>query len=221
MHDGHRKRLKERFITEGLKNFEPHQVLELLLFYSIPRKDTNEIAHNLINKFGSAADVFDADAKDLETVDGISENSAIFLSLISAVSGYYLKSKHGEKPVIDSSIKAGEYVLSLFVGQKYEIFYVICLDSQNRVTWADVLFEGTLNETSIYPRNLVEVALRHKANSIIIAHNHPGGSLKPSSADLNATKSIKNALETISIKLLDHIIVGDHKYMSFAESGIL
>jgi DNA repair protein RadC len=220
-HDGHRKRLKERFIREGLKNFEPHQVLELILFFTIPRRDTNEIAHNLIKKFGSVADVFEADVKDLITVDGIAENSAVFLSLISAVSGYYLKSKHGEKTVIDSSSKAGDYVLSLFVGKKYEVFYLICLDSQNRVTWADILSEGTLNETSIYPRNLVEIALRHNANSIIIAHNHPGGSLKPSSSDINATKNIKNALDTINIKLIDHIIVGDHKYMSFAESGLI
>lgn len=221
MHEGHRKRLKDRFICEGLQSFEPHQVLELMLFYTIPRRDTNEIAHRLINKFGSLADVFEADVKDLATIDGLGENSAVFLSMISSTCAYYLKSKHGEKPIIDSSTKAGEYALSLFIGQKYEVFYVVCLDSQNRVSWSDIIFEGTLNETSIYPRNLIEIALRHKANSIIIAHNHPGGSLKPSSADLNATKSIKAALDTVSIKLLDHIIIGDHKYMSFAESGIL
>ena len=221
MHEGHRKRLKDRFIAEGLQNFEEHQVLELILFYTIPRRDTNEIAHRLIKKFGALSNVIEADVKDLMTIEGIGENAAVFLSMISATSGYYLKNKQGDKPVIDSSSKAGEYVLSLFIGQKYEVFYVVCLDSQNRVSWADILFEGTLNETSIYPRNLIEVALRHKANSIIIAHNHPGGSLKPSSADIQATKSIKVALETIHIKLLDHIIVGDDQYSSFAESGLL
>ena len=184
MHEGHRKRLKDRFIAEGLQNFEEHQVLELILFYTIPRRDTNEIAHRLIKKFGALSNVIEADVKDLMTIEGIGENAAVFLSMISATSGYYLKNKQGDKPVIDSSSKAGEYVLSLFIGQKYEVFYVVCLDSQNRVSWADILFEGTLNETSIYPRNLIEVALRHKANSIIIAHNHPGGSLKPSSEEL-------------------------------------
>lgn len=221
MHEGHRKRLKDRFIAEGLKNFEPHQVLELLLFYVIPRRDTNEIAHHLLKKFKTFADILEADVPDLMRVEGIGENAAIFLSLISASSAYYLQSKHGEKPILDSSSKAGEFVKSLFVGQKYEVFYAVCLDNQNRVTWADVLFEGTLNETVIYPRIIVEIALRHRANSLIIAHNHPGGSLKPSQADIQATQSIKNALETIQIKLLDHIIVGDNAYMSFAEKGYL
>jgi DNA repair protein RadC len=109
----------------------------------------------------------------------------------------------------------------LFTAERYEVFYLICLDSQNRVTWADKIFEGTLNETPIYVRNLVETSLRHNACSVILAHNHPGGSLKPSNADISATRSIKAALDTITIKLVDHIIVGDDKYMSFAEKGLL
>ncbi len=221
MHEGHRKRLKQRFVQEGLSSFEQHQVLELLLFYSIPRKDTNEIAHKLIDEFGSISNVFDAPTSDLTTIEGISENSATLLSLISQLSQYYLNKKHGDKVVLDSSIKACDYVKNLFLTKKYEVFFIICLDNQNRVNIAKPLFEGTTNETAVYPRIVIEKALRYTASNVIIAHNHPGGSLNPSSADMQTTQTIKNALNCIQVKLVDHIIVADEKTVSFAEKGWL
>lgn len=221
MHEGHRKRVKQRFIQEGLSSFEPHQVLELLLFYSIPRKDTNELAHKLINKFGNISNIFDSPAIELSKVEGISENSAILLSLVSQLSQYYLTKKHGDKIIIDSSIKACEYVKNLFLTKKYEAFFIVCLDNQNRVNIAKPLFDGTTNETAVYPRIIIENALRHTASSVIVAHNHPGGSLTPSTADMQTTKTIKTALECIQVKLLDHIIVADDNAVSFAEKGWL
>ena len=221
MHTGHRKRLKNRFLEEGLDSFEPHQVLELLLFFSIPRRDTNEIAHKLLKKFGSLSGVFEADIKELVKVEGIGENSAFLISMIPQLSRRYLNDKWRDKPELNSSSKAGEYAISLFAGRTYEVFYVICLDAQNRVNHAALVHEGTINEAPIYPRIIVETILRHKANSVILAHNHPGGSLNPSRGDIEATKVIKNALESISVKVVDHIIVCGERYVSFAERGLL
>ena len=221
MHEGHRERVKNRFLNEGLDSFEQHQILELILFYSIPRKDTNSIAHYLINKYGSLSGVLEADPKDLINVPGVSNNTAILLTLIPSLTRIYLKDKWGNKPVLDSPVKAGEYLLSLFCGKKYEVFYLICLDAQNRLNYAAQVFEGTINEAPIYPRLIVETALRHQANSVILSHNHPGGTLYPSDADIDATKKIISLLDSISIQVMDHIIVADDKYFSFAEKGLL
>lgn len=221
MHEGHRKRLKERFLKEGLDSFEPHQVLELLLFFSIPRRDTNEIAHGLLKKYGSLSGVFEADLKDLSQTPGIGENSAYLLTLIPDLSRRYFNDKWRDKPELNSSTKAGQYAVSLFAGRPYEVFYIICLDAQNKVNYAEMVCEGTINEAPVYPRLIVESALRHKANTVILAHNHPGGSLNPSRADIEATNRIRIALEAISIKVVDHIIVCGSKYVSFAERGLL
>lgn len=221
LHEGHRQRVKERYLKEGLDSFQDHQVLELLLFYCITYKDTNELAHELLNKYGSLAAVFEADPKDLAETPGIGYNSAVLLSLIPSLTRIYFRNKWGEKPVLDSTCKAGEYAVSLFSGKTYEVFYAICLDSQNKVNYAALVQEGTINETPVYPRLVVEAALRHQANSVILAHNHPGGSLTPSKADMDVTARIVNALEAISIKVQDHIIVAGNRYLSFKEKAIL
>lgn len=221
LHAGHRQRVKGRYLAEGLDTFEDHQVLELLLFYCIPMKDTNELAHKMISEFGSLAGAFEADPKDICKRCRVSENTAILISLIPSLTRRYFKGKWGDKPVLNSSTKAGEYAVSLFVGRTYEVFYVICLDTQNRVNYAVRVHEGTINETPVYPRIIVETVLRHQANSVILAHNHPGGSLRPSDADLQITKKITAALEAISVHVVDHIIVAGDRYFSFAEKGLL
>lgn len=221
LHEGHRQRVKSRYLNEGLDAFEDYQVLELLLFYSVPMRDTNELAHKMINEFGSLAGLFEADPKDVCRRCGVSENTAILLSLIPSLARRYFKGKWGDKPVLNSSTKAGEYAVSLFTGRTYEVFYVICLDAQNRVNYAAMVHEGTINEAPVYPRLIVETALRHQANSVILAHNHPGGSLQPSRADIEVTKKIITALSAISITVVDHIITAGDKYFSFAEKGLL
>lgn len=221
MHTGHRDRVKNRFLREGLDSFEQHQVLELLLFYSIPRRDTNKLAHTLINKYGSLSAVFEADPVDLMTVPGIGKNSAVLLSLIPSLARVYFKDKWGNKPKLNSTTKAGEYLVSLFSGRLYEVFYVICLDAQNRVNHSCLVHEGTIDQAPVYPRLIVEAALRHQARSVILAHNHPGGTLEPSAADLSVTGEIAAALETISVNVLDHIIVAGDSYISFADRGLL
>ncbi|MGI6113411.1 MAG: RadC family protein [Mahellales bacterium] len=221
LHEGHRKRVKERFLGEGLDGFEDHQVLELLLFYSIPYRDTNELAHRLLNKYGSLSGVFEADPMDLMSTSGVGYNTAVLLSLIPSVARIYFKDRWGDKVVLNNSSKAGEYAVSLFAGRSYEVFYVICLDAQNRVNHATLVHEGTINEAPVYPRAIVEAALRHQANNVIIAHNHPGGSLHPSKADIEVTKKISKVLAGISIKVVDHIIVAGGKYLSLAEKGLM
>ncbi|MDD2234762.1 MAG: DNA repair protein RadC [Desulfitobacteriaceae bacterium] len=221
MHEGHRSRLKNRFLEEGLDGFEDHQTLELLLFYAIPRKDLNELAHSLINKYGSLAGVLEADPKDLAKTPGLGLNSAILLALIPSLTRIYLKDRWGTRPTLDGTIKAGKYILTLFAGRTYEVFYVICLDAQHQVIYPALVHEGTIDQAPVYPRLIVETALRHKAHSVILAHNHPGGNPTPSPQDIDVTKRIQSALEQISVTVLDHIIAIGEKYVSCAERGLL
>ncbi|KJS20185.1 MAG: DNA repair protein RadC [Clostridiaceae bacterium BRH_c20a] len=221
VHKGHRQRVKERYLKEGLDSFADHQVLELLLFYAIPMKDTNEIAHRMIKEYGSLALLFEAHPQEIAQRCGVSENIAILVSLIPPLSRKYFKGKWGDKPVLNSSQKSGEYAVTLFAGRIYEVFYLICLDTQNRVVHAVLIHEGTINEAPVYPRIIVETALRHQAHSVILAHNHPGGSLNPSKADIDVTQRIKAALMPIDIKVIDHIVVAGGRYVSFAEQGLI
>lgn len=221
MHEGHRERLKARFSKEGLDHFEHHQVLELLLFFVIPRRDTNPIAHELMQRFGSLAGVLDANPEDLAAVPGVGQNTALLLSLIPSLTRVYTQDKWGQKPRLGSSKMAGDYVKTLFTGRPYEVFYVICLDAQNQVNYPALVHEGTIDSAPVYPRLIVEAALRHQASTVILAHNHPGGSLQPSNADLDATRKIVAACEAISVRVVDHFIVAGDNYVSFADKGLL
>lgn len=221
IHQGHRQRVKNRYLSQGLDGFEDHQVLEMLLFYCIPMKDTNELAHKMIREFGTLAGLFEADPADISRRCGVTENTSILVSLIPSLARRYLNGKWGDKPVLNASTKAGEYAVSLFAGRTYEAFFIICLDTQNRVNYSALVHEGTINEAPVYPRLIVEAVLRHQANSIILAHNHPGGSIQPSKADIEVTKRIASALEPISVKVVDHIIVAGEKYYSFRENGVI
>ena len=207
-------------MDEGLDNFQTMKSLNC--FYSgIPRQDTNALAHRMIKEFGTLHDLFEAHPRDIERRCKVSMSTAILISMVAPLSRLYLKQKWGNRPVVNSSAIAGNYALSLFAGRVYECFYVICLNSQNCVNHSALVHEGTINEAPVYPRIIVETALRHKANSIILAHNHPGGSLKASNADIDATRKICQALKTISINVVDHIIVAGDRYLSFAEQGLL
>lgn len=220
-HAGRRERVRERFIREGLDSFAEHEVLELLLFYSIPQRDTNLLAHKMISEYGTLANLMEAHPSEVINRFNVSLQTATLISLIPSISRIYQKSKSGEKALLDSSTKAGEYVKSLFIGYSYEVFQMICLDSRNRVNYASVIQEGTINEAAVYPRIVVETALRHQSVSVIIAHNHPGGSTQPSTSDINVTKKIKMALEAISIRLIDHIIVTGDTFISLAEKSLI
>lgn len=221
VHEGHRNRIKERYMEEGLDSFSDHEIIELLLFYCIPKRDTNELAHRMVKEYGTLHDLLEADPRDIARRCKVSLNTATLISLAAPLSRRYLKQKWGNRPIVNSSTLAGNYALSLFAGRIYECFFIICLDSQNHVNHAALVHEGTINEAPVYPRVIVETALRHKANSIILAHNHPGGSLKASNADIDVTRKICQAMKPISISVVDHIIVAGDRYISFAEQGLL
>ena len=221
IHAGHRQRLRERFLQEGFDGWQQHQILELLLCYALPRKDVNDLAHTLIRRFGSLAGVFEAFAQELMQVDGISENTAVLLTMIPALSKKYSQSRWGNKPKLNSAQISAEFASTFFIGKVYEAFFVFCLDSQCNLIHAVKISEGTLDESPVYIRNVVEIALRHKAHSVIIAHNHPGGSVKPSLSDIRSTKLLYDALKLVGISLHDHIIVsGDNTY-NFSRNGLL
>ena len=221
MHDHHRERVRERYIKEGLDSFAPHQILELLLFYTIPRKDTNEIAHRLLDKFGCLSNIFETPVKELMKVEGVGETTAVFLSLVSDVRRKYEEDKRRNSTKITTGKDAGEYAKTLFYGRIYECFYVVLLNTQNKVIHAEKISEGTLDETPVYPRNVVRVALQNNAFSVILAHNHPGGSVTPSVVDIETTKAIKRALEAINIELRDHVIVCEDNFFSFSEMNLI
>lgn len=222
LHKGHRERLRERFLREGLDNFEDHQVLELLLFQAIPRLDTNPIAHRLMQRFGSLSAVLEADPKDLAVVEGVGANAAAFLSMVPQVTRRYFldRIKHTRKP-LNTSEAAAEYLVPLMAGRSEEVFYVICLDSQLRILYPSLISEGTVKDAFVHPRHVVEAAVRHKAASVIFAHNHPAGTVRPSHHDHSITKRLVQALGGIDIKVVDHVIVaGEHIY-SFSREGTL
>lgn len=220
-HQGHRQRVRNRFLNEGLNGFADHQLLEFLLFYAIPRKNTNELAHEMLREFGNLSILFESSPEEIHRRCQVNMNTAILISAIPDISKRYQQVRWGTKPLINSSSKAGTYAQSLFTGKKYESFIVINLDAQNNVIHASSVLEGTINEAPVYPRIIVETALRYQANSVILAHNHPGGSLRPSRADMDVTKKICSAMESIHIKVVDHIIVAGNQYYSFAENGDL
>ena len=220
MHEDHRDRLRERFLKEGLDSFKPHQALELLLFYSIPRRDTNELAHRLIGRFGSLAGVLDAYPSELEAVEGVGRNSAVLLALMKPLWRLYRRENAGRGPVLDSSQAACEFVVvNLFEGRTNEALYILCLDPGCRLIRELLLREGTVDEVTEHPRAVVEAALRANASQVVLAHNHPLGDPKPSAADAAYTKRIVEAFSAIGIGVMDHIIVSGEETYSFAREG--
>ncbi len=220
-HNGHRKRLKKRFLEEGLDSFEKHNVLELLLFYGIARIDTNEIAHNLMESFGSLSGIFDAPYEELLKVNGIGESAASLIKLIPEISRVYMDDKCDYKQLLNTTEKMGAFLLPKFVGRTTEVVYLICLDNSCKILNCTVLFEGTVNAANISIRKIIETAIKFNASNVILAHNHPTGVALPSNEDLITTDRVVKALKVVGINLLDHIIVARNDFISFADSGHL
>lgn len=206
IHAGHRERIRQRFREQGLSGFAEHEVLELLLTFAIARKDVNPLAHELIAQFGSLSAVLEADERELMRVNGVGENTAALLSMMPELFGCYQRSAMGEKPCVSNLSEAKVYCRSLFSGAHEELVYALCLDQCGRVLHPALLRRGTVNEVAIYPREVVEIALRHRAHAVLLTHNHPSGQVRPSQADIGVTIRIAKALETIGIPMLDHLI---------------
>jgi DNA repair protein RadC len=220
IHDGHRDRLRQRFLEEGLEHFNPHQVLELLLFYCIPRKDTNELACNLIKRFGSLSAVLEAPVSELKKVPGMGEAAATFLSLIPAVNRFYL-THHDNTPVFMNSVSDyGNYFSQCLQGRRNEMVYMMCLDAKCKLISCREVGEGCTNYASVPIRRIVETALAENAVMVVLAHNHPSGLAIPSDEDIHTTRRLAAALSTVDIVLADHIVVADDDFVSMSQSGI-
>ncbi len=220
VHNDHRQRVKARFRKEGLDSFEEIHVLELLLFYCIPRKDTNPLAHALLERFGSLTAVLEAPAEELEKIPGVGEHAATLLSLIMEISRYYLVSKSTNLKILKTTQECGAYLTPFFVGHRDEVVYLLCLDGKCKVICCKEVGRGSVNSANVSIRRIVEVALGVNATTVVLAHNHPSGIAVPSQEDILTTKRLATALDGVDILLADHIVVADDDYVSLAESNL-
>lgn len=221
VHDGHRERKRQQFLAHGLDAFADHEVLELLLFFAIGRRDTNPIAHALMDHFGSLPAVFSATAEELEQVPGMGPHAAALVALIPAISRRVRFSSGGEPEILTSVEAMGRYFLDRFFAERSEVMYQVCLDGKGKVLCCRRLTEGTAGAAEVNVRRIVELALRCNAVGVVLSHNHPSGVALPSREDYYATSQVADALAAIGVRLVDHIIVADQDFVSMAESGAI
>ena len=218
---GHKKRLKERFLNAGPDALADYELLELLLSFAISRQDVKPLAKILLKKFDSFAGVLDADKKQLLQIDGMGQSSVAAIKLVKESSVKYLRQKSINKSIISSPEALINYCKAAMTGLRDEEFRVIFLNSKNEIIDDEVLCRGTVDQTAVYPRKILERALHHNAASVIFVHNHPSGHPAPSNADKDLTRILKEAVGTVQIKVHDHMIIGREDHFSFAEAGLL
>lgn len=220
-HGGHRERLKQRFLQEGLEGFGDARALELLLFYAIPRKDTYPIAKALLDHFGSLVEVMEASPDALTQVPGVGEGAANLIYYINALSRYYFVRRSEQRKALNTVEQCAEFLAPRFFGLREEIVCALCLDAQCRCLGCKVLGEGSVNSANVPIRRIVEFSLACNATSVVLSHNHPAGIALPSGQDIEATRKVDKALEAVGIILADHLIFTAGDYTSMAESGVL
>ncbi len=217
----HRERLKGKFTVSGPAALYDYEILELLLSYAIPRKDVKPPARQLLKKFGSIKGVMDADEAELKEIKGVGSHTAILFKLAKEIGSLYLKEKAKEKTQISCTSELLNYCKMALGGLPDERFCVIHLNAQNRVIDMETIQEGIVNQAVVYPRKVLENALKRKASAVILVHNHPSGHIKPSDADIKLTKTILETARMLDIIVHDHIIIGGNSFLSFREEGIL
>ena len=220
-HKGHRKRLREKFLKSGLYGFHDYEIVELLLSLGTPRKDCKIPAKEALKKFQTLRGVMEASPEDLQQVEGIGIHSTFGIKLVQEIAREYLKAKILEKPFYKSSREVFDYLYHSMRGLKKEIFKVIYLNNQNQIIETSDLSEGTVNSSSVSPREVIEGAIKQNATAIIIVHNHPSGNPEPSVSDKKLTRELVYAAKTMQLRILDHIIIGYDKYFSFAGKGLI
>ena len=220
IHEGHRARVRQRYIEEGLDGFKEHEVLELLLFYCLSRKDTNELAHRLLDEFGSLPAVMSANPAQLSRVSGIGNGAAAFLSFINDFNRYIqVRKKESESSALPTLDACGEYLSPKFLGRRNEVVYMICLDSKCKVLGCKLLGEGSVNSAAVPIRRIVEHALNMNASTVVLAHNHPSGVALPSVEDVQTTRVLANALHAVDVLLADHMVFSDDEFISMCQSN--
>lgn len=218
IHDGHRARKKEQFLQAGLDSFADHEVLELLLFYAIPRRDTNPTAHLLLQKFGSLEGVLNAHVEELKKVEGVGESAAILLSMVPDVMRRSLRASVKKEKILNTLDLCGKYFLSLLRHERKEMLYQACLDAKGKLIMCKKLSEGTADSAAFSVRQVVENALIADASIVVLAHNHVSGVALPSESDRIVTYRVNEALKAVDITLMDHLIISDNDYVSMKES---
>jgi DNA repair protein RadC len=218
--EGHRQRLRDRFLERGLDGFTDAEVLELLLTFGTPRSDCKEAARLALAEFGSFAAVFEASIPALQVIPGIGPKNSFAIHFVQEVARRYLKERLQGKRYLHSSTEVRDYLLHSMRGLKKEVFTVIYLDSSHAIIDSEILAEGTLNVNTVYPRELMSRALEQNAAALIVAHNHPSGSLEPSPQDRHLTRTLCLLCSLMQIQLLDHLIIGNGSY-SFADQGLM
>ena len=223
LYAGHRQRLRERFRKGGLAGFADYEVIEMLLTLAIPRGDTKPSAKALLARFGGLRGVLDAPLVDLQSVKGVGEVAAANLSFVRAVATLYLQEASEGKDVLQDPERLSDFWRAKLGMLKHEAFAVAYVDSARRLLrdGVEVLQEGTIDRAAVYPRRVVESALRRQAAGLILAHNHPNGNVQPSEHDKLITRAIVLAAETVSVRILDHIIVSQQETFSFRKAGLL
>ncbi len=216
-HDGHRKRMRERYRQNGLDGFSSHEIIELLLFYCHARGDVNGTAHALVDVFGSLGGVLEASPEQLMSVHGIGEESATLLSMILPLFRRYTEEQTRTRIRIDSYRDVTNYCRALMAGLRHEEFHVICLSADGSIICSRKVTEGTLTALTAYPRLIVEAILTCNAHSVIFCHNHPGGLAQPSTEDIRTTRFLQQVLEAMEIVVLDHVIVAGNTTYSMGQ----
>jgi DNA repair protein RadC len=218
---GHRDRLRRKFLNGGLAAFLDYEIVELLLTLGTPRRDCKRAAREALREFKTFGGVLEARPEDLQRIPGIGTRNVFGLKLIHEVSRRFLKDKMMSRPVCHSSQEVYDYLCHALRDLRTERFKVIFLDPKNQVIEEKTLFEGTVDSSAVYPREVIKDALRYEASALIFAHNHPSGDPEPSLCDREVTRDLVFAARVIQIKVLDHIIVGNNRYFSFADQGLI
>lgn len=224
VHKNHRQRVKERFLEAGLVGMHDHEILELLLFYAIPRRDVNPLAHALMDHFGSLSGVFDASVSELEKVNGMGSNASLLISFCKQVFQKYdvdRKEQTMQGICLDSSERIGEYLQPHFTGLREEMVMLVCVDNCGHVLYCGELGRGSVSGVNLRTRQVVELAMRCHAHAVILAHNHPRGNALPSQQDITLTQMLRQGLRMVEIKLIEHIIFAEDDYISMHDSGML
>ena len=217
---GHRQRLRDRFLERGLDGFSDAEILELLLSFGTPRSDCKDPARAALKQFGSLSAVLEEPLSGLQQIKGIGPKNAFAVHFIQAVAGCYLKDRLQGKRYLHGSSEVRDYLNHTMRGLKKEVFTVIYLDSSHAILGSEIVAEGTINVNTVYPRELIQQALTKNAAAVIVAHNHPSGSLSPSAQDMQLTRTIALLGSMMQIQLLDHILIGNGSY-SFADHGLM
>jgi DNA repair protein RadC len=218
---GHRIRLREKFIRSGLPGFSDYEIIELLLTLGTPRKDCKAPAKEALKRFKTLRGVLEADSRELQAIEGIGPHNVLGISLIHQVSRRFLRDRMMEKPVCHSSKEVFDFLYHSLRDLKKEIFKVLFLNAKNSVIEEKTIFAGTVDSSAVYPREIIRLALRNNASSLIFVHNHPSGDPEPSESDKDITKELVFAANIMQLKVLDHIIIGNNRYFSFADKGYL